>query len=219
VDFLNDAWGGTPETDRNLYIGGVIFESPSLPSQVLPNSGLALYAGGPQSISFRIAPPEPMKLVGTDGPDRLQETLGHGDVFFGGAGADSFAFGIGIAHGTSIPSGDYFASTLGTGVGPGDRDVILDFQPGEDVIDLSAALQFSRRVSQVDAVFRFIGDAPFSGTPDHHVPAEVRYEVSGDATIIQMDANGLSAFYGDGIVDAEIELAGVFSLTSSDFIL
>jgi len=43
--------------------------------------------------------------------------------------------------------------------------------------------------------------------------------VSGDGTIIQMDANGLSAFYGDGMVDAEIELAGVFSLTSSDFIL
>src|SRR6478735_7238808 len=26
VDFLNDTWGGTPETDRNLYVDSVSFE-------------------------------------------------------------------------------------------------------------------------------------------------------------------------------------------------
>ena len=32
VDFLNDAWGGTPDTDRNLYVEGV-----SLNRDILPN--------------------------------------------------------------------------------------------------------------------------------------------------------------------------------------
>ena len=217
IDFLNDAWGGTPAADRNLYLGGVRFEGSTLPGQSLPDSSLAFYVGGPQSIGFSIATPEPLQLVGTDGPDRLQEGLGHGDAFLGGGGADSFAFGVGIAH--NFPFGEYFGSTLGTGVGPGDRDVILDFQQGEDVIDLSTALQFSRRASQVDSEFQFIGTAPFSGTPELNARAEVRYEVSGETTIIQMDASGLSVFRGDGTVDAEIELAGVFSLTGRDFIL
>jgi hypothetical protein len=34
-----------------------------------------------------------------------------------------------------------------------------------------------------------------------------------------MDADGLSQFFGDGTVDAEIALVGMFSLESGDFVL
>ena len=78
------------------------------------------------------------------------------------------------------------------------RDVIIDFEQGEDVIDLSAALRFSRRALTVDQEFRFVGTDAFSGTPDQPGPPELRYEMRGDFTIIQMDADGLSRFFGDG---------------------
>ena len=215
VDFLNDAWAGTPETDRNLYVEGVSFNRAPL-----PNSAAALLSGGAQTVvTFSIAP---LNLVGTDGPDRLQESLEPGDVFWGGSGADTFAFGVGVTLNPGL--GEVFAGVLGTGVGSGARDVILDFQHGEDAIDLSAALQVGRRFFFVDEAFRFIGTAGFSGTPEGGgtAPPELRYEVSGGGTIVQMDGSGLDdgiQFRGDGKVDAEIELVGVFSLKSGDLIL
>jgi hypothetical protein len=118
--------------------------------------------------------------------------------------------------------GDYFITVLGTGVGAGARDVILDFEQGQDVLDFSTALQFNRRALFVDEAFRFIGRAEFNGTPDSSGidPPQLRYELSGDRTIIQMDANNAgSRFYGDGVADAEIEVVGVFSLEASDLIL
>jgi hypothetical protein len=53
VDFLNDAWGGTPDTDRNLYVEGV-----SLNRDILPNSTAAFFSGGAQAVAtFSVAPP------------------------------------------------------------------------------------------------------------------------------------------------------------------
>ena len=45
VDFLNDAWGGTPETDRNLYVEGASFEG-----QILLDSTVALLTAGPRTV-------------------------------------------------------------------------------------------------------------------------------------------------------------------------
>jgi hypothetical protein len=39
VDFLNDAWGGTPDTDRNLYVGGITFNGVNYPGEGQPNTG------------------------------------------------------------------------------------------------------------------------------------------------------------------------------------
>jgi len=215
VNFLNDAWGGTPDTDRNLHVEGVSFNG-----EVLPDSTVSLFSGGERDIaSFTVPPPpEPVALIGTSGPDRLQETLAHGDVFWGGAGADTFAFGIGVNFDPLTP-GEFFQTVLGTGVGPGERDVIIDFRQGEDVIDVSEALRFSRRFLTVDQEFHFVGTDAFGGTPERTGPPELRYEARGDFTIVQMDAGGGSQFAGDGTVDAEIALVGNLSLTSGDFVL
>lgn len=76
------------------------------------------------------APPPPEEIVGTDGSDRLRGTdgadvlrpgAGPFDVVEGGAGADRFAFGPETANGAE------------------ERDLILDFASGEDVIDLNGA--------------------------------------------------------------------------------
>jgi hypothetical protein len=47
VDFINDAYGGTPSTDRNLYVG-----SATIDGQAISGSTLNLYSSGPQSFSF-----------------------------------------------------------------------------------------------------------------------------------------------------------------------
>ena len=47
VTFLNDAYGGTASTDRNLYADGA-----QIDGVFVPGSGLALLSGGPQSFSF-----------------------------------------------------------------------------------------------------------------------------------------------------------------------
>ncbi len=215
VNFLNDGWGGTPDTDRNLYVERVSFNG-----EVLPNSTVPLFGSGEQVVgTFTVPPPpEPVPLIGSSGPNRLQESIAHGDVFWGGPGADIFAFGIGVTFNPGTP-GAFFATVLGTGVGPGARDAIIDFEQGEDVIDLSEALRFGRRALSVNQEFQFVGTDSFSGTPDQLGPPELRYEVRGGFTIIQIDADGLSRFFGDGTVDAELALVGTVSLESGDFVL
>jgi hypothetical protein len=215
VDFLNDDWGGTAETDRNLYVEGAWFNTAMLPDSTVP-----LGQSGEQVVgTFTVPPPPaPAALIGTDSPDRLQETLAHGDVFWGGPAADTFAFGIERMFNPHTPSA-FATSQLGTGIGPGARDVVIDFEQGEDVIDLSAALRFARRVIVVDEEFTFIGTDPFSGTPEQPGAPELRYEWREDFTILQMDAGGGSLFIGDGTVDAEIALVGNLALESGDFVL
>ena len=44
VSFLNDAWAGTPSTDRNLYIAGAKYDG-----QVVPSAPHALFSAGTQS--------------------------------------------------------------------------------------------------------------------------------------------------------------------------
>ena len=34
VEFLNDAWGGTPETDRNLYLEGATYDGAAVPGAI-----------------------------------------------------------------------------------------------------------------------------------------------------------------------------------------
>jgi len=52
VNFLNDAYGGTSATDRNLYVA-----SATIDGAAVSNAGLNLMSGGPQSFSFNGAVP------------------------------------------------------------------------------------------------------------------------------------------------------------------
>jgi Ca2+-binding RTX toxin-like protein len=78
VDFLNDAYGGSSAADRNLFVSVLGYNGAAV-----PDSGLALYGNGPQSINFR-------PIDGTPGDDVLAGTSGN-DRIFGGDGDDRIA--------------------------------------------------------------------------------------------------------------------------------
>ncbi len=76
INFLNDAWGGTTATDRNLYVN-----SATLDSTAVPNAGLTLLSGGPQSFSFNEASPATVASSGTDTLDlHVSEDAWQGDA-------------------------------------------------------------------------------------------------------------------------------------------
>ncbi|HVF37587.1 MAG TPA: M10 family metallopeptidase C-terminal domain-containing protein, partial [Sphingomicrobium sp.] len=117
-------------------------------------------------------------LFGGDGNDTL---IGGGgqDMMTGGAGADLFQF----AAVSDSPTGAL-------------RDMILDFQQGSDLIDLSGI-----------TAERFIGTNAFSGKV-----GEVRYASFEGGTIVEVDING------DLAADLQLQLDDSVALTINDFL-
>ena len=82
VNFLNDAYGGSPSADRNLYVDGATIDGATV-----PNSSLQLLSGGAQSFAFQEAAATPTPTASTpssasssamtagSGPDRLDLKL------------------------------------------------------------------------------------------------------------------------------------------------
>ena len=115
----------------------------------------------------------------------------------GGTGADVFTF----------------KATNETGSGSS-RDVITDFQKGQDKIDLSVI--DANGSASGNGTFHFIAaeNALFDrakGALAWHL--EDRSGTSNDKTVIQADTNG------DGVHDFELQLQGLVKLAASDFIL
>jgi Ca2+-binding RTX toxin-like protein len=125
-------------------------------------------------------------LIGGAGIDKLKG-FGGRDILTGGAGADDFIFDKLSDSGTT-------AST---------RDVITDFDPEFDLIDLSF---IDAKSGGIDDAFSFIGRANFS----HH-KGELRESFSGGNTIVSGDVNG------DGKADFSILLKGHHLLDAFDF--
>lgn len=69
VNFLNDAYGGSASTDRNLFVNSASFDGTAVSS-----SSLSLFSGGVQSFSFTGSAPAPTVAVGA-GPDTLALSL------------------------------------------------------------------------------------------------------------------------------------------------
>ena len=135
-------------------------------------------------------------LYGQDGDDTIDGGAGCDDLV-GGEGMDIFIGGTGadvMKDWESSDSTDIFVFAQGdSGSGPASADVILGFDSGVDVIDLSA-------FGGLD----FVGEAEFGGTA-----AEVRF----DDGYVRIDHDG------DGAVDELIELRWVNEVVESDFIL
>jgi Ca2+-binding RTX toxin-like protein len=135
---------------------------------------------------------------GGAGDDRI--TAGAGaDLLVGGEGDDVFIFGW---LGGSRPEQD-------TRAGRGGRDAILDFQQGNDVIDLSGY----ENAAVPGAVW--IGtDAP-TGTRQ----LQVGYHFEGGRTVVEIYAPGDDRPGRAPRLTGEIEVSGLHILTESDFIL
>ena len=134
-------------------------------------------------------------LTGGAGNDRLTGRDGR-DTLTGGLGSDMFDFN----------ATDESPANAVT------RDVITDFQPGVDRIDLSTI--DANWWKSGNQGFRFIGTQDFQ-----YRPGELRYEIidqagtANDVTIVYGDIDGNSSS------DFQIELMGLHSLSSHDFIL
>ena len=110
------------------------------------------------------------------------------DILTGAGGRDTFDYNV-IA--------DSPATTTG-------RDRITDFTPGVDKIDLSAI--DADVTTPGDQAFRWVGTAPFTGTP-----GELGYFIAGGNTIIRASVNA------NPTADLHLELAGTRILSANDF--
>ena len=136
-------------------------------------------------------------LTGGAGNDTINGGGGN-DKIYGGAGADTMTGGAGADK-------FIFLSTADSSAGSS-RDVILDFANGTDKIDLS----------KIDANTLAAGNQAFTliGSNANFTSAGQIKFVSGTAGgILYGDVNG------DHVEDFSISLAGVHSVTASDFIL
>ncbi len=120
----------------------------------------------------------------------------------GGGGRDSFVFRFHSNLGLADPD---------TRQGAGARDVIADFSPGEDIIDLSG-YSWLAEPGVADA-----GEPAFLGRNDLRpelAVMQVRYSIEGDRTVIGIHT---PSPYG-GPLSVEIELAGAVELRREDFV-
>ena len=126
IDFLNDYYGGSPSTDRNLYLDSITFNGAPM-----PGAPAGLYTTGAQSFAFveeagaTPVPPEPVLPA----PVYATEMFGtnSGEVMKGSAGNDRLEGGGGKDTLTGGDGSDIFAFAKGSGA-----DVITDFQSGVD---------------------------------------------------------------------------------------
>ncbi len=172
--------------------------------------GIEAFSGGAGADQLR-GDGGPNRFMGGGGSDRLygragDDTLDGGagaDVLYGNTGADSLTGGPGNVRDRFV----YFG-TADSGVGPGRRDVITDYQPGIDRIEISRI--DANPFAPGNQAFTFLGTGGFSGRP-----GELRTELdrAGGRTIVQADIDG------DGRPDFEIELTGLHTLTAADFLL
>ncbi|MEN2988312.1 calcium-binding protein [Tistrella sp. BH-R2-4] len=129
-------------------------------------------------------------LKGMNGDDRLAGRGGV-DLLTGGNGADRFVY----------------SATTESRVGPGNRDIILDFSHAQgDRIDLANI--DARPADAGDQAFRFLGTDAFDGNA-----GALRYINAGSYSVIEIDTNG------DRVTDMQIQVNGVNSFVAGDFIL
>jgi Ca2+-binding RTX toxin-like protein len=121
VNFLNDAWGGTATTDRNLYVDGISYNGHAASGGNLLSAGpvnFGIAASGTTNTGTLPTPANGGKLIqGSSSADQLTGTGGD-DVIVGGKGNDGMTGGGGA---------DSFV--LAQGDGP---DWINDFNAGTD---------------------------------------------------------------------------------------
>ncbi len=155
-------------------------------------------------------------LTGNDDKNTLKG-MDNIDFLYGNGGADTLIGGQGADHLSGGASSDIFRfeSITESGVGVGNRDIIMDFSKGKsfgffrighDQIDLSAIDANSATVGV--GKFNFIGSSAFT-----HVAGELHYFTDSGNTFVEGDINA------DAVADFQIELTGAFDLVKSHFIL
>ncbi len=175
------------------------------------------------------ATPNADRLNGTSGKDRILG-LGGNDTINGGGGDDIIQGGTGVDRLTGGADADTFVFTsiadsapnasgfisnapvFNRASGAGVRDIITDFTPGQDRIDLSA-IDANTKLAGNQA-FKFLGTAAFTSAPGGLVYRQFNEAgTANDITIVYGDVDG------DKLADFQIELSGLKTLTAANFIL
>jgi Ca2+-binding RTX toxin-like protein len=212
---IEAANGGTDTVEVEKASGGPT--SYTLPSNVENGtiySGGNLHLIGNSAANFLRGNDRSDKLSGGDQNDTLFGYEGS-DTLDGGSGVDRLVGGEDrdiLIGGTSADVFD-FNSITESGLG-GTRDVITDFTPRSDKIDLATI--DANGSGAGNAAFKFLATngAAFTG-----VQGQLRWYQSNptgtanDKTFIEGDING------DRAADFRIELTGLKALTSVDFVL
>ena len=184
----NDTLWGDTSTPDNLRLGGFTAGSDVLEG----GAGNDFLHGGGSNDTIR----------GGDGNDTLHGWLGQ-DEMTGGAGNDVFRIG------QPYSLGPFFRTGF-------EDEVITDFAPGEDKIDLAIILS---RITPATS-FTFLGTAAFSGSGR----PEVRYSPSTTtegAILVEIDAppEVSDVARPQGTPDMTALLLGVQTVAATDFLL
>lgn len=132
--------------------------------------------------------------IGSDGADTFKGDANNNE-FQGGLGKDTYIGGGG--------RDTYDFDKVQDSPAGASRDVIVDFTPGQDVIDLAGV--DGDRTTPGNQSFRWVGKATLPGA------AQLGYYVSGNMTIIRVSNDA------DAAPEIEIQLTGVKTLTPTDF--
>jgi hypothetical protein len=138
VNFLNDAYGGTADTDRNLYVGGITFDGANYAGETAQNNAMngqpdadpnaaEMYVNGTTTFSdVAGAPPPPPPT----GPDilvlHLSEDAWNGDAQFAVL-VDGTRIGGPLSVTTAHSSGTFQDFTFNGGFGAGPHTIEVDF--------------------------------------------------------------------------------------------
>ncbi|MBV1796785.1 peroxidase family protein [Siccirubricoccus sp. G192] len=168
-------------------------EHPGLPQLVVGTGGGQYLAGGKAGDILAGGAGDQM-LLGKAGADTILGGEG-ADLLRGGAGADTLVGGAGQDTLVGGAGADLFRFTAIGDSTPGSPDLIRDFTPGEDRIDLSAI--DTDPVRPGDQGFAWLGLGRFSATGQ----AEARVQGRGaEKTLLMLDLDG------DGAVDMVVAL-------------
>ncbi|OYW53152.1 MAG: hypothetical protein B7Y80_17460 [Hyphomicrobium sp. 32-62-53] len=140
------------------------------------------------------------RLTGSTGNNIIEGGLGN-DLITGGRGVDA------LIGGDGSDTFDFNAINE-TGNSASTRDLIMDFEQGQDRIDLSTIDASSALSGNNTFIFR--GAATSFGTARD---GEIRYVQENGLTVIYGDTDG------DTAPEFQIALTGQYSLTAGDFIL
>ncbi|MGQ0674818.1 MAG: M10 family metallopeptidase C-terminal domain-containing protein, partial [Rhodospirillales bacterium] len=148
---------------------------------------------------------ENLTLTGTNAINGTGNALGN--VITGNSGANTLTGGAGVDTLTGGAGADVFMFDDGqSSAATGMHDLITDFTPGTDKLDLAAIDAIAS--TGADDAFRFLGTAAFDGQAG---ALRYAYNAGQNVTVVSGDTNG------DSAADFAIDLAGNKTLALSDF--
>ena len=198
VTFMNDAWGGSGSTDRNLYVDGI-----TLDGTAIANSSLVLLNNGSQGVSFAVPPPSSPNV--TPVPTVTSEPIVTPSPT--------------VTPSPNLTTGSTAASTTANGPVPTDGVVFLDANAtltcaGAETVIGGAGSATVIAATGSPEVFAFVGALDFvGGTGTSTVVAgAISMTLTGGTGTMLAFSDGRTFYTGGGGADTLVGMAGSLSV-------